>query len=78
VLPWSVAFADDKSLMDVTLRRDGKTRRWNIVAWANGWRCTLSGPGMVAGFSCDTVEQALAQKREWDAQIVTALAEGWA
>jgi hypothetical protein len=29
----------DAVLLDVTLRRDGQTKWWNISSWTDGWRC---------------------------------------
>jgi hypothetical protein len=74
----AVASLDQKTLLDVTLRREGKTRRWSIVAAEYGWHCRVEGPGTIALDACATREEADAQVREWQREIDSARADGWA
>jgi hypothetical protein len=67
----------DTVLLDVTLQREGQVRRWTIVAWEHGWRCTLIAPGSITATSCNSHEQALDRKREWEFEIAAARADGW-
>jgi hypothetical protein len=67
----------DSVLLDVTLRREGAVRRWSIICWEHGWRCTVHGPGTITATSCNNHERALAIKREWEAEIEAARLDGW-
>jgi len=74
----AVASLDQTTLLDVTLRREGKTRRWTIVAAEYGWHCRVEGPGTIALDACPTRGEAEAQVRQWQREINSARADGWA
>ena len=65
-------------LLDVTLRRDGQTRRWTIHMSSVDWTCIVEAPGHVESSACSTRDLALAKAGEWQQEITAARAAGWA
>ena len=67
-------------MWDVLLRRNGVIRRWTITERERspGWSFRYIDDDKVTLGGCDTLALALAQKREWEAEIVASLADGWA
>jgi len=69
-----------ESLLDVTLRRDGLTRRWIISSdpRERRWDCRLiiqNAVAVSATFSSEGLARAV---HAWKQQIRSAKAEGWA
>jgi hypothetical protein len=64
-------------MLDVRLRRNGRTRQWTISEWAGRWSCRYAEDHLVSYGGCTTLEWALAKKTEWQAQIAAARADGW-
>jgi hypothetical protein len=64
-------------LLDVTLRRNGLTRRWTITREDNNWSGRYSDHKFLSFTGCPTLASALAKKAEWEAEIEAAKADGW-
>ena len=65
-------------LLNVTLRRGDEFRQWSIRQRDSGWDCRVLLPTSLTVSACETLDQALARKHEWEAEIVAARADGWA
>lgn len=65
-------------LLNVTLKRDGQTRRWAVFMSAVGWTCMLESRGRVQSDAFPTRDLALTRVSEWQQEIATAKAGGWA
>ena len=66
-----------KTLLDVTLCRNGDARRWSIWRRMNTCTCTRQVVDSISLSGCPTEEDTLTQKREWEAEITAARADGW-
>ena len=64
-------------LLDVTLRRGDEIRQWSIHPRDIGWDCRVLRPTSITVSGCDSLDQALTQKHEWEAEIIRARADGW-
>ena len=67
-------------LFDVTLSRDGVSRRWTIDGghFPNHWSCRLTHENAITVSACFSRELVAARLQNWQAQIQTARADGWA
>jgi len=67
-------------LLDVTLSRDGATRSWSVGPCARNasfWSYTKHGPDRVIYGELPTRDEAVAKRRQFDAEIAAAHADGW-
>ena len=68
---------DGPVILDVTLKRDGQVKHWTITKWSMGWTCRYAENASVTIGGCHTFELMTAKKREWEAEIAAARADGW-
>lgn len=73
---WVMGERDD-TLLDVTLGRDGHARRWVISRSGDAWIYRSYGPNTASVDGSYKREHAIARKREWEAEIAAAKADGW-
>jgi hypothetical protein len=66
------------ALLDVTLRRGDEFRQWSIRPRDIGWDCRILGADSVIVSGCQTLNDAIVRKHDWEAEIVRARADGWA
>ena len=65
-------------MLDVSLSRNGLTRYWLITKWAERWSCSYTEGHCVKYGACGTLALAQAKKAEWEQEIASARANGWA
>ena len=64
-------------LLDVTLRRDDRVRRWTITPWSMGWTFRFVDSGTVTMSGYPTRELMESKRQEWQAEIAAAREDGW-
>lgn len=72
------SFSSDATLLNVILRRGDDFRQWSIRPRDIGWDCRFLNTTTITVSGCNTLDDAIAKKHCWEAEIAAARADGWA
>jgi hypothetical protein len=65
--------------LDVTLSRNGREQRWRIKSGqaSQDWHYEYQGDGRFEEGTLPTIPDVLRKRRDYEAEIAEALADGW-